>query len=84
MPRRRPHHSFGQVIVHKVLPGDLSSSIPEEEIIGDCRPESHAAQDEHPELFVVPGDVALTTNTNERAASRLSTCTHPALWLRPH
>lgn len=72
--RRCPHHSFGQVVVDKVLPGDLSASVPEEEI-SDGRQERRSAQQEHPELFIVPGNVALKQTQRDVTPEQLNTWT---------
>lgn len=75
-----PHHSLGQVVIDKVLPGDLTSTIPEEEIIGDGCPERRSCQDKHPELSIVPGNVTLKPHN---LTSALYPMGH-SLFLHPH
>lgn len=62
---RDPHHSFGQVVVNKVLPGDLSASVSEEDVVGDGGPEGHSTKEIQTELLIVPGNITLRRRTPE-------------------
>lgn len=82
--QRSTHHPSGEVAVDKLLPADLMSSIPEEEITGDGCPEGQAGQQKHPELSIVPRKLALKHHNLITAPGRISSFTAPPLtfWRR--
>ncbi len=59
------YHSFSKVTIYKVFPGDLSSSISEEEIICDGCPEGRSTEKIQTELSIIPRHIPLHQMTKK-------------------